>query len=156
VNSPLSNAAKRAEVGGASNHGIALCKPVPNRYYRINVSDRRERRYSGRYNLGFGISYYREAGDAKYEGICYDVSTTGMTIGTKEKLMVGEHVHIRFRLMPEHANEASVSASPIRVMENPYDTTDTWPYLSAIQFDDPFPELEPMLNIASQARKPRG
>lgn len=119
------------------------------------MSDRRERRVSGRYSLWFSISYYREAGDARYEGICYEVSTTGMTIGTKEKLMVGEHVHIRFRVIPAHANDASVLASPIRVMENPYDATDTWPYLCAIQFDDPFPELEPLLNIAAQSQKPR-
>lgn len=119
------------------------------------MSDRRERRVSGRYTIWFDISYYREEGDAKYEGICYEISTTGMTIGTKEKLVVGEHVHIRFRVIPEHANDAAVSASPIRVMENPYDATDTWLYLSAIQFDDPFPELEPLLEIAAQTRNMR-
>ncbi|QQR90793.1 MAG: PilZ domain-containing protein [Myxococcales bacterium] len=117
------------------------------------MSDRRERRLSGRFNLWFYLDFYRETGDNKCAGICYDISTTGMMIGSSEKLVVGENLHLRFRVMPEHFNDAAVSASPIRVLENPYDTTGTWPHLSAIQFDEPFPELEPLLQIAAQSDK---
>ena len=117
------------------------------------MSDRKERRFSGRFNLWFYLDFYREAGDRKCGGICYDISTTGMMIGTSEKLVVGEHLHLSFRIMPEHANDARVFASPIRVLENPYDTTGTWPHLCAIQFDEAFPELEPLLQIAAQSDK---
>ena len=110
-----------------------------------------ERRSSDRYRLWFPVELFTDD-QQKHSAICYDVSTTGLLIGSVIKLPVGEEVQVRFRVMPAHANPARVQACVTRVADNVFDRSGAWPYLIAMQFDDPFPEIEPLLQIAAQNR----
>ncbi len=75
--------------------------------------------------------------------ITFDVSATGMRIACPGRLAIGARVRLRFRVTDE-GEDRLVPATVLRVEENPGEDG-PWRYRMAVQFDEPQPDLEGIL-----------
>ena len=82
-----------------------------------------------------------------------DVSSGGLLLSAKTNLEPGAVVSVSFRVLPEDAEERTVSGRIVRVETNTDDPDGLWPLRIAIAFDEPVPALEEQLAAAVEDRK---
>lgn len=107
-----------------------------------------ERRANERYRVWFPICVVTASGD-EGTAITFDVSASGLLMACPGRLEIGEHVQLRFRVSEDDTEERSIGASILRVEENPGEAG-PWRFRMAVQFDEPQPDLEGLLEIRAE------
>jgi hypothetical protein len=104
-----------------------------------------ERRSDARYALWLPVRV-----DALEEGVAvsHNISTRGLLLVTASTVAIGAPISVTFRIPADAPHERTVIGHVIRVERNEADPLGLWPHRMAIQFDEPVPELEPMLEEA--------
>lgn len=106
-----------------------------------------DRRANERYRVWFPMSVVTGSGD-EGTAITFDVSTSGLLMACAGRLAVGERVQLRFRIA-EDDDERSIAASILRVEESA-DEIGPWRFRMAVQFDEPQPDLEGLLETSGE------
>jgi hypothetical protein len=86
--------------------------------------------------------------------VTHDASPAGVMIVAANRLQVGAPVDLTFQIPPTGEREVAVRGTVVRVAENTADPYGMWPYRIAIEFDDPDPELEPVIDQLAQTHDP--
>ncbi len=105
-----------------------------------------ERRRNERYRIWFPMTVVTDDG-AEGTAITFDASTTGLSIACPGSLEIGAHVQLRFRLT-EQAEERAIGGRVVRVEQHTGEHG-LWRFRMAVQFDEPQPELEGLLEAGS-------
>ncbi len=108
-----------------------------------------ERRANDRYRIWFPMTVVTDDGD-EGTAITYDVSASGLAMACPGRLEVGVRVQLRFRVA-ESDEARSIAAQILRVEEND-DEHGPWRFRMAVQFDEPQPELEGLLEAHGEER----
>jgi hypothetical protein len=90
-------------------------------------------------------------------GVSHNISTRGLLMVTASVVEIGALISVTFRIPSDAPEERTVVGRVIRVERNDADPLGLWPHRMAIEFDEPVPELEPLLEEAespSSARAP--
>ena len=74
-----------------------------------------------------------------------NISRTGMLVATAAKLALGAPVVVKFRLEPAEADTRVLEGTIVRFEKNDEDPGGLWPYMVAVEFDEPDPMLESMV-----------
>ena len=82
--------------------------------------------------------------------IGHDVSQTGSLLVTRQQLAMGQQVRIFVRIPPDGEDEVAVRARVVRVEPNDADPEGLWPTRVAVEFDQPYPEIETLLRSHSE------
>ena len=104
-----------------------------------------ERRSDARHALWLPVRV-----DALKEGmaVSHNISRRGLLMVTASTLEVGAMITVTFRIPADAPDERTVVGRVIRVEKNEVDPMGLWPHRMAVQFDEPVPELEPLLEEA--------
>lgn len=95
-----------------------------------------------------------DAEDADAIAMARNISVTGALLLTRILPDVGETLELQLVLSAEPgAERVALSATVVRAEERPPDGIGLWPYLVAVQFDEPVPHLEEEL-IKLEAPQP--
>ncbi len=73
------------------------------------------------------------------------MSQTGSMLVTSSSLEEGERVRLFLRIPPDSEEEQEIAARVTRTEPNSADPEGLWPYRVAVEFDQPYPELEDLL-----------
>ncbi len=106
-----------------------------------------QRRRYGRYQLWFPVRVTGSGLDGM--AVNHNVSASGMLIALSARLEVGAEVQLRFTLPAAHGGERMLRGSVVRIEQNAEDPDGMWPYRMAVAFEDPDPELVPLLEQAA-------
>ena len=106
-----------------------------------------ERRANERYRVWFPMTVVTDAGEIG-TAITYDVSSTGLLMACPGSLDAGSHVTLKFKVSDE-AEETVVPATIIRLEENEEGDAGPWRYRMAVNFDEPQPALESLVQAES-------
>ncbi len=109
-----------------------------------------ERRTNARYDIWLPVRI-----DSLEEAVAvsHNASKTGMMVVTATKLPVGAEVVLSFRMPPDGQEEHEIRGTVVRVLVNEKDPHGLWPHALGIEFDDPIPELETLLQITDSPAK---
>jgi hypothetical protein len=80
----------------------------------------------------------------------HDMSQKGSLLVTRSKLHAGERVRLFLRIPPHGDVEQQIAARVLRTEENSADPEGLWPYRVAVEFDQPYPEVEELLREHSE------
>jgi len=111
-----------------------------------------ERRSDERYALWLPVRV-----EALKEGmaVSHNISRRGLLMVTASTVEVGALISVTFRIPPDAPEERTVVGHVIRVERNEADPMGLWPHRMAVRFDEPVPELVPLLEEAdSPASRP--
>ena len=111
-----------------------------------------ERRRATRYRVWFPMRFEGGSDDAP-QAVSRNISQTGILMATARKLDVGEAVRLVFRVTLDDETEHQLAGRIVRSESNSDDPNGLWPFWVAVEFDQPAPELEPLIQEAS-ARTP--
>lgn len=103
-----------------------------------------ERRANERYRVWFPMTVVTDDGE-EGTAITYDVSATGLLMACPGFLETGSHVTLKFKVSSDEGEERVVPATILRMEDNLEGDSGPWRYRMAVQFDDPHPELEALL-----------
>lgn len=106
-----------------------------------------ERRANERHRVWFPMTVVTDDG-GKGTAITFDVSATGVLMACPGELKLGSRVTLRFTLSTED-EERVVSGTVRRAELNPGDAR--WRHRLAVEFDEPHPELEALLEAEARA-----
>ena len=109
-----------------------------------------ERRRQERYQVWFPITVVTDDGQ-EGTAITYDVSSTGLLMACPGRLETGVHLTLRFRIDPD-TPERAVRGSVVRVEDRP-DEDGPWRHRLAVDFDEPQPDLQGLLEAAAAEEK---
>jgi hypothetical protein len=103
-----------------------------------------ERRHSTRYPVWFPMSV--DSGSCE-DGLAVsqNISTAGVLMATAVTLEEGAPATVSFQLTPKDS-ERAIRGRIVRVCVNDRDPDGLWPRLIAIEFKEPVPELESLLD----------
>ena len=73
------------------------------------------------------------------------MSQKGSALVTRCLLQPGERVKLFLRIPPNGEAEQQIAARVLRTEKNDADPDGLWPYRVAVEFDQPYPELEDLL-----------
>jgi hypothetical protein len=107
-----------------------------------------ERRQHHRYSVWFPVTL--DAGTRSAHAICKDASQHGLRIASNAAIEVGSMVTVTLRVAHDSADK-SVVGRIVRI-EPSAAAAAAWPYMLAIEFEEPVPELGRFL--ASQSESP--
>lgn len=99
------------------------------------------RREHPRYMIWFPVTL--DAGTRAAQAICRDASQQGLRIASNTAIEVGASVTITVRVARD-APDKTVTGRIVR-MRTDESPTSPFPHMLAIEFEEPVPELEPML-----------
>ncbi len=111
--------------------------------YLCGVTDD-ERRTGQRHHHWFPIKLDFNA-DEPSLAVTHDVSSGGMLVATARVAVVGEEVTVAFKVRPGDETERIVRGKIVRIEENAADPNGLWPQRMAVEFEEPQPDLEPIL-----------
>ena len=80
--------------------------------------------------------------------ISFDATERGILIGSAIRVEEGDVLSVTFRVPNPDGEERSVSGRVIRVMPNEDDPGGMWPRRVAIEFEQPVPDLETVINTS--------
>ena len=80
----------------------------------------------------------------------HDMSQKGSLLVTRSKLRAGERVRLFLRIPPDGDEEQQIAARVLRTDDNVADPEGLWPYRVAVEFDQPYPEVEELLRRNSE------
>jgi len=111
-----------------------------------------ERRRSKRYPVWFPMSI--DSGRCE-DGLAVsqNISSGGVLMATAVTLAEGQPAKVTFQLTPE-SEEQSIEGRIVRVCVNDRDPDGLWPRLIAVEFADPVPDLEPLLDELAEKGGP--
>ncbi len=112
-----------------------------------------DRRSSPRFVVWFPVHVEDEEGANPAVAVTQDVSRSGMLMASASELVVGAEVTVTFRVVPVDGALREVRGTIVRLARNQNDPAGPWPHKVAVEFDEPLPELEPMLQAASEAKR---
>lgn len=109
-----------------------------------------ERRANARYDIWLPVRI-----DSLREGVAvsHNASKTGMMVVTATQLPIGAEVTLSFRMPPDGDTEHEIRGTVVRTLVNDKDPDGLWPHALAIEFDDPIPELESLLQVIDSPAK---
>lgn len=107
-----------------------------------------ERRANERHRVWFPMTVVTEDG-GEGTAITFDVSSTGVLMACPGELAVGSKVTLRFTLSTE--DEERVLAGTVRRTELNPEGDARWRHRLAVEFDDPHPELESLIEAEARA-----
>ena len=113
-----------------------------------------DRRTSPRFVVWFPV--HVDGADEAGEGavaVSRDVSRSGMLMASTDELVVGAEVTVTFRVVPVDGALREVKGTIVRIEKNEPGLAGPWPHKVAVEFEEPLPELEPVLRAASMARE---
>jgi hypothetical protein len=102
-----------------------------------------EKRAFGRHCIWFPVSVETDA--RQVWAVCRDIGAGGILISSAGALEVGAAVTITFRVAPNDTREQKIAGRIVRIEEHHDDGGGTWPHRLAIEFLEPMPELESLL-----------
>jgi len=102
-----------------------------------------ERRANERYRVWFPLTVVTDEGQ-EGTAISYDVSASGLLMACPGSLQVGDEVTLRFKMAAADERERAVRAKVLRV-EATSDPEGPWRYRMAVEFAEPQPDLEGLL-----------
>ncbi len=74
-----------------------------------------------------------------------NISRVGLLMATATKLELGAPVTLKFRMAPVGPTEHVVPGTIVRFQSNDEDPDGLWPFMVAVEFDEPDPLLEGIL-----------
>ena len=86
-------------------------------------------------------------------GVTQDVSRSGMLMASADELVVGAEVTVTFRIVPVDGALREIKGTIVRLAKNDSDSAGPWPHRVAVEFDEPLPELEPVLRAATERKQ---
>jgi hypothetical protein len=104
-----------------------------------------DRRKSQRYVASFAVALESQ-GRYIFSTRARDVASTGLLVMMAAELEVGEPVVITYSVEGGDVQYHDVEGRIVRVTENTGDGKSEWPYLAAVEFSGPLPELDDLLN----------
>ena len=109
-----------------------------------------DRRTSPRFVVWFPV--HLDGDESGGVAVTKDVSRSGMLVATADELVVGAEVTVTFRVVPVDGALREVKGTIVRIEKNDSDAVGPWPHKVAVEFDQPLPELEPVLRAATEAK----
>jgi hypothetical protein len=104
-----------------------------------------ERRKGPRYRAHFAVSIDEVAGDRQGRvGVSQDISTFGLLFNTRSRFEAGEEIVVTLLLKDTLADATRVKATVVRVQPVELRTHFPWRYMTAVRFESPVPEIEPV------------
>jgi hypothetical protein len=108
-----------------------------------------ERRAHHRYRLWIPARIEGEDRPSRL-AVGHDMSQKGSLLVTRSKLAAGERVQLFLRIPPHGEEEHRIAARVLRIEENVADPEGLWPFRVAVEFDQPYPEVEELLRQHSE------
>lgn len=106
-----------------------------------------ERRRGERFRVLFLMRL--EAGtEGEWLALSRNMSQSGALVAASPELKVGQSVTLTFQGMPVDEEERRVEGTIVRVEPNAEEQNTYWPHRVAVEFGEPVPELEPLLEKA--------
>jgi hypothetical protein len=112
-----------------------------------------ERRVGNRFHVIF-LMRARGDGEAEWLGVSRNMSQSGALFVGSARPNVGEEVTLCFEGGPVDRNQHIVKGTVVRFEPNAEDPNSLWPHRVAVEFEEPIPALEPLLESASDAINP--
>jgi len=103
-----------------------------------------ERRASTRYQVWFPMSV-DSSSVADGMAVSRNMSPSGLLMATASSLEPNAPVKLTFQLSLDDPTEHSLAGRVVRVEPNRDDPDGMWPHFVAVVFEQPVPELEPVL-----------
>jgi len=110
-----------------------------------------QRRY-GRFEIWFPVRV--TGGDVDGMAVNRNVSASGMLVALSARLEVGAVVEVRFAVPTASTAERTLRGKVVRVEPNQEDPDGMFPQRMALAFDDPDPDLVPVLEHAAKVLGP--
>jgi hypothetical protein len=107
-----------------------------------------DRRTAPRFVVWFPVALDGEGQDGGV-AVAQDVSSSGMLMASADELIVGAEVTVTFRVVPVDGELREVRGTIVRLLKNAGDPAGPWPHKVAVEFDEPLPDLEPVLHAAT-------
>lgn len=104
----------------------------------------KERRAHPRYRLWIPARIQGEAEISRL-AVGHDMSQKGTMLVTRAKLEAGAAVRLFVRIPPDSKQEHEIGAKVVRTALNDADPDGLWPFRLALEFDEPYPEIESLL-----------
>lgn len=104
------------------------------------MSNRREHE---RHSVWFPVAI--EAGDERGIAVSYDVSSGGLLVACPGRVEIGAEVSVTFRIARD-GESRTVKGRVVRVEKNPPEVDARWKYRLAVEFLEPQPEVEALLD----------
>lgn len=83
-------------------------------------------------------------------GISFDASASGVCLGTRSRLEVGDRLTLSFRMLEDASPWRTVQGRVVRSeLDDGPDAPELFPRRVAVAFDAPRPDFEPMLAAAA-------
>jgi hypothetical protein len=103
-----------------------------------------ERRREKRHVVSFPV-VVESQGRFSFVSVTKNVSTKGLLVLTAGKLEVGERVEIAYRAKGRTVEDHGVVGRIVRVDPNEGEGRELWPYVAAIEFSGPLPDIEDLV-----------
>jgi hypothetical protein len=100
-----------------------------------------ERRASRRYRVHVAVAIDTPIKPGRV-GISHDMSTTGIRFNTRSRFAPGDEVTLTLHLSDAYSDATRVRAKVVRTESVEMHSSYPWRYLTAVEFDEPVPELE--------------
>ena len=84
------------------------------------------------------------------QAVSRNISQTGLLMATARKLDLGASVKLVFRVSLDDETEHELIGRIVRSEQNSDDPNGLWPYWVAVEFEEAAPELEPLIQEASE------
>lgn len=84
------------------------------------------------------------------QAVSRNISQTGVLMATARKLEAGGTVRLVFRVSLDDPTEHELTGRIVRSEQNSDDPNGLWPYWVAVEFEEPAPELEPLIQEAAE------
>lgn len=112
-----------------------------------------ERREHARTRIWFPV-HLAAKDEVDVLGVCYDVSKTGILVSTATQVEQGAEVRVTLRIPPQDPIERTVRGRVVRSGRNEDDPDGIWRFRIALEFEEPIPELEGLLDeIVGSSRR---
>jgi hypothetical protein len=108
-----------------------------------STQDMSDKRAFDRHCIWFPVSV--ETGARQVWAVCRDIGAGGIMISSAGALEIGAAVTVTFRIAPNDPAERKVEGRIVRIEPNQDDRDGTWPHRLAIEFLQPIPELDSLL-----------
>jgi hypothetical protein len=123
----------RAPPRGRRYRGVAMIEPAS------------ERRKARRYRAHFAVSVDEVSGQRQGRvGVSQDVSAFGLLFNTRSRFEAGEEIMVTLLLKDTLAEATRVKGTVVRVEAVELRTHFPWRYMTAVRFESPVPEIEPV------------
>ena len=109
-----------------------------------------DRRHHTRFPTCIAVGLDTSAVEGSRLGVAHDVSAGGLLLNTHTRFEPGTEVEVT-TLLPDSHQPVQLRATVVRTVEVPRDSSLTWRWLTAVEFEHEAPELVGVL-----ARAPHG